>query len=194
MKELIVSRLLETSWILKSLSENAKLVEKIQNAAMKILEALEKGNKVLFCGNGGSAADAQHLAAELLGKFLIDRSPLPAIALTTNTSVLTAVANDYSFDDVFVRQVKGLGKSGDVLVGISTSGNSRNVLRAIEYAKSVGIFTVGLTGEDGGKMKEFVDVLINVPSKLTPHIQEAHIVIGHIICEIVERQMFGGER
>ncbi|ONN27387.1 phosphoheptose isomerase [Thermosipho affectus] len=165
---------------------------KIEKAAEKIIESLKNGGKILFCGNGGSAADAQHLAAELMGKFYLNRSPLQAVSLTTNTSVLTAIGNDFSYDEVFVRQLKGLGKKGDILVGISTSGNSKNVIEAMKFAKENGIFAIGLTGETGGKMAEFSDILLDVPSNNTPRIQESHIMIGHIICEIVEDELFGG--
>ena len=155
------------------------------------VKALQKGGKVLFCGNGGSAADAQHLAAELSGRFYFDREPLFAEALHVNTSYLTAVANDYSYDDIFSRLVKAKGREGDVLIGLSTSGNSANVIKAFEVAMETGMITVGLTGETGGKMKEVSDYLINVPSKDTPRIQESHILVGHIICELIETKMFG---
>lgn len=194
MIEKIKIRLQENIDTINSILGDSEFVEKISNAAEIIIRALKNGNKIFFCGNGGSAADAQHLAAELLGKFYIDREPLPAIALTTNTSILTAIGNDYSYDEIFVRQLKGLGISGDVLVGISTSGNSKNVIKAMEYAKKAGIKTIALTGKTGGIMKEYADVLLNVPSTDTPRIQEAHILIGHIICEIVEEQLFSNNR
>lgn len=194
MIEKIKIRLQENIDTINSILGDSEFVEKISNAAEIIIHVLKNGNKIFFCGNGGSAADAQHLAAELLGKFYIDREPLPAIALTTNTSVLTAIGNDYSYDEIFVRQLKGLGISGDVLVGISTSGNSKNVIKAMEYAKKAGIKTIALTGKTGGIMKEYADVLLNVPSTDTPRIQEAHILIGHIICEIVEEQLFSNNR
>lgn len=143
----------------------------------------------MFCGNGGSAADSQHFAAELMGRFLIDRHPLAAIALTTDTSVLTAISNDYSYDDIFSIQVRGLGKPGDVLVGISTSGNSQNVIRAIDIARELGVFAIGLTGEGGGKMKDSSDFCLHVPSNQTNHIQEMHIAVGHMICGIVEEEL-----
>jgi D-sedoheptulose 7-phosphate isomerase len=151
--------------------------------------ALSKRGKIMFCGNGGSAADCQHLAAELMGRFLVDRQPLAAIALTVDTSALTAIANDYSYDDVFSRQVRGIGTPGDVLVGISTSGNSRNVLSALETAKAIGIATIGLTGRSGGAMCELCDVAICVPSNETNHVQEMHIVIGHFLCAEIERML-----
>jgi len=166
------------------------LIKRIEEAAEVCIKSLKNGGKILFCGNGGSAADAQHLAAELSGRFYIDRDPLPAEALHVNTSFLTAVANDFSFDEVFSRLVKAQGKKGDVLIGLSTSGNSENVIKAFETAKKLQMITVGLTGESGGKMKANSDLLLNVPSNDTPRIQESHILIGHIICEIVERKMF----
>ena len=166
------------------------LIEAIHDVADTCMEAFCEGNKVLFCGNGGSAADAQHLAAEFSGRFSYDREPLPSEALHVNSSYLTAVANDYSFDEVYSRILKGIGVEGDVLVAISTSGNSQNIIRALETAREMGIITVGLTGETGGKMKNLCDFLINVPSKETPRIQESHIMIGHIICEYVESTLF----
>ncbi len=162
----------------------------IAEIAMICSQALCEGNRILFCGNGGSAADAQHLAAELSGRFYIDRKPLAAEALTVNTSYLTAVSNDYSFNDVYSRLVEGSGNEGDVLVGLSTSGNSENIIRAFEAAHTHGIITVGITGETGGKLAALSDFLIKVPSTDTPRIQEAHILIGHIICELVERTLF----
>ena len=168
-----------------------KLMSDIKKSAELIIEAYKKGNKVLFAGNGGSAADAQHLAAELSGRFYFDRPPLPAEALHCNTSYLTAVANDYGYDEVFARMVKGSGQSGDVLVGLSTSGNSPNILKAFETAKSQGLKTIAFTGETGGEMKNLADILLNVPSMDTPRIQESHILIGHIICCLVEDELFG---
>lgn len=160
--------------------------DQIQAAASLCKEALEAGKKILFCGNGGSAADSQHLAAELVGRFVKERRSLPAIALTTDTSILTAVANDYSYDDVFARQVAGLGQAGDVVVGISTSGNSKNVVKAVEEAKEKGLKAIAFTGQGGGRLAELCDVTVAVPSKTTARIQEMHILVGHIICELVE--------
>lgn len=162
----------------------------IDDVVEEIVSAYKSDKKVLFCGNGGSAADAQHLAAELLGRFYSDRDPLYAEALHTNTSYLTAVANDYSYEEVFSRMVKAQGRTGDILVGISTSGNSKNVLKAIEEANKIGMITIGMTGVKGGKMKDLCKYLIRIPSDDTPRIQEAHILIGHIICELVEKAMF----
>ncbi len=173
----------------KILRDRNILIE-IQKISEKLIEAFLHGNKVLLCGNGGSAADAQHISAELSGKFYLEREPLFAEALHTNTSFLTAVANDYSYDKVFARAVKAMGKKGDILIGISTSGNSSNVIEAIKTANKMGMITVGLTGKTGGKMKGLCQYLIRVPSTDTPRIQEAHILIGHIICEIVEREIF----
>ena len=166
------------------------LIETIERVTALIVKAFRNGNKVLFCGNGGSAADAQHLAAEFSGRFYTDRDPLPSEALHCNTSYLTAVANDYGYDVVYSRIVKGSGRAGDVLVSLSTSGNSVNIINAIEQAKKIGMINVVLTGETGGKMKAICDHLINVPSKDTPRIQESHIMIGHIICQLVEQELF----
>ncbi len=173
----------------KILSDEA-LLGRIQAVTELITNAFRNGNKVLFCGNGGSAADAQHLAAEFSGRFYTDRNPLPSEALHCNTSYMTAVANDYSFDVVYSRMVKGMGRKGDVLVGLTTSGNSVNIIKAVEQAKELGMISVCLTGETGGKLKDMCDHLLNVPSKDTPRIQESHITIGHIICELVEKELF----
>lgn len=166
------------------------LISNIEKAAQIIVDCYRNKGKVLFCGNGGSAADAQHLAAELSGRFYYDRPALEAEALHVNTSYLTAVGNDYSFDQIYSRILSASGKTGDVLVGISTSGNSKNVLEAQKVAKQKGMKIISLTGESGGEMKNSTDCLINVPSKLTPRIQESHILIGHIICQIVEEELF----
>ena len=171
------------------LSDKA-FVKKINEAAAMCIDSLKNGGKVHFCGNGGSASDAQHLAAELSGRFYYDRPPLNAEALHVNASYLTAVANDYSFDMIYARILQASAKKGDVLVAISTSGNSANVLKAMDMAKEIGVKTIGMTGEKGGKMANRCDVLLNVPSSCTPRIQEAHIMIGHIICEIVEATIF----
>ena len=188
----IVSAINDSISVKRQLLENRDLVTTILKVTEEIVLALKSDKKVLFCGNGGSAADAQHLAAELSGRFYFDREPLFAEALHVNTSYLTAVANDYSYDEVFSRLVKAKGRKGDVLVGISTSGNSKNVIKAIETANDIGMITVGMTGKTGGKMKNICKYLINVPSEDTPRIQEAHILIGHIICEIVEKEIFNG--
>jgi D-sedoheptulose 7-phosphate isomerase len=161
----------------------------ILSAARAIAEAFKAGGKVLLFGNGGSAADAQHIAAEFMNRFLIERPPLPAIALTTDTSILTSVSNDYAFDEVFSKQVKALGKKGDIAIGISTSGTSPNVLKALRVAKKLGITTIALSGE-GGKIGSLADILLAVPSKSTPRVQEAHIAIGHILCELTDALLF----
>ena len=158
----------------------------IAAAAALMTRSLREGGKLMFCGNGGSAADAQHLAAELLGRFLRDRAPMAALALTVDTSALTAIANDFGYEHVFSRQLRGLGRSGDTLIAISTSGKSRNVIEAIHAAREMGIFTVGLTGADGGAMRELCDVLIAVPAERTDQIQQLHITVGHILCGLVE--------
>jgi D-sedoheptulose 7-phosphate isomerase len=170
--------------------DNQDFINHIEAAAEMMVAALRAGGKIHFCGNGGSAADAQHLAAELSGRFYYDRPPLNAEALHCNGSYLTAVANDYSYDEVYARLLRGTARRGDVLVGISTSGNSANILRAFEAARELGVQTIALTGESGGRMKSLADMLLNVPSNDTPRIQECHILIGHIICELVEREMF----
>lgn len=163
----------------------------IGKAVEAIVTCFRNGGRVYFCGNGGSAADAQHLAAEFSGRFYFDRPVLPADALHCNTSYLTAVANDYGYDKVFARLISGLGREGDILVGLSTSGNSENILQAFAVCREKGVRTLALTGANGGRMKELADLLINIPSTDTPRIQEAHITIGHIICELVEQAIFG---
>lgn len=170
--------------------QDDELIHTVQKVTDKVTAAFQSGNKVLFCGNGGSAADAQHLAAEFSGRFYTDRNPLPSEALHCNTSYLTAVANDYGYEFVFSRIVRGMGKKGDILFGLSTSGNSKNILSAFEAARSLGITTIGMTGETGGKMKPLSDFLINIPSQDTPRIQECHITFGHIICQLVEEALF----
>ena len=165
-------------------------LNRIETVANVMVKALRDGKRILWCGNGGSAADAQHLAAELSGRFYYDRPPLNSEAMHCNTSYLTAVANDYGYDLIYSRMIDGACKPGDVLVGISTSGNSKNICNAFRKAKDLGVITIAMTGESGGEMKTLADYLLNVPSTDTPRIQESHIMIGHIICEIVEAQMF----
>ncbi len=167
-----------------------KILQTVMDCVNVMVNAFEKGNKVLFCGNGGSASDAQHLAAEFSGRFYTDRDALPAEALHCNTSYITAVANDYSYDVIYARLIEGIANEGDVLVGLSTSGNSLNILKAFEVAKDKKVITVGFTGAAGGKIKDVSDHLFNVPSTDTPRIQESHIMIGHIICELVEEKLF----
>lgn len=174
----------------QAILRNAELIARIEAVADVMVQALKDGKRILWCGNGGSAADAQHLAAELSGRFYYDRPPLNSEAMHCNTSYLTAVANDYGYDLIYSRMIDGACKPGDVLVGISTSGNSTNICNAFRKAKELGVITVAMTGETGGKMKEMADYLLNVPSTDTPRIQESHIMIGHIICEIVEAKMF----
>ena len=170
--------------------EDELLLQTINNCVHKIVMAFKNGNKVLFCGNGGSAADAQHLAAEFSGRFYTDRKALPAEALHCNTSYLTAVGNDYSFDVIYSRLIDGIGQHGDVLIGLSTSGNSKNIIKAFETAKEKGMITIGFTGMTGGQLKSVSDYLINIPSTDTPRIQESHIMAGHIICQLVEEKLF----
>jgi len=174
----------------KKILNDILLAQKIETCVNKIIKAYKENNKVLFCGNGGSAADAQHLSAELSGRFKIDRDPLDAEALHVNTSYVTAVANDYSYDEIFSRLVKAKGKSGDVILGLSTSGNSKNVVKAFEVAKEKNMFTIALTGQRENKLEEIADIIIKVPSDDTANIQESHIMIGHIICELVEKELF----
>ncbi len=170
--------------------ESPALLERLEEVIQVIITTYKQGGKLLLCGNGGSAADAQHLAAELSGRFYYDREPLAAEALHVNSSYMTAVANDYSFDEVYARMIRAVGKKNDVLIGLSTSGNSVNVLKAFDAAKKLDMTTIALTGESGGMMKENVHYLLNVPSINIPRIQEAHILLGHIICEKVERIIF----
>ncbi len=174
----------------QAMLNNPELLQTIQQVADTMVTALRNGNRILWCGNGGSAADAQHLAAELSGRFYYDRPPLNSEALHCNTSYLTAVANDYGYDLIYSRMIDGACRAGDVLVGISTSGNSKNILNAFRKAKELGVTTVAMTGKTGGEMRQVADYLLNVPSSDTPRIQESHIMLGHIICEIVEAQMF----
>lgn len=181
----------ESIKVKQALMGDIHLIAQIDTVVKVITTAFQNGNSVYFAGNGGSAADAQHLAAEFSGRFYKDRKALPSEALHCNTSYLTAVANDYSYEVIYARLIEGITKPGDVLVGISTSGNSGNIVKAFEMAKTKQVVTIGFTGEKGGKMKEISDYLINVPSNDTPRIQESHILIGHIICELVESNIFG---
>jgi len=186
-----IQQIIEASISVKaSILQDEQLLSSVQAAVEIVTEAFKKGNKVMFCGNGGSAADAQHLAAEFSGRFYKDRPALPAEALHCNTSYLTAVANDYSYDVIYSRIIDGTGLAGDVVIGLSTSGNSGNIVKAFESARKKGLHTIGFTGSHGGKMKDWSDILLNVPSNDTPRIQESHIMLGHIICELVEQQLF----
>jgi D-sedoheptulose 7-phosphate isomerase len=173
----------------KVLSDD-RIIAAVETISRKMVAALKNGNRIYFCGNGGSAADAQHLAAEFTGRFYLNRTALPAEALHCNTSYLTAVGNDYGYDVIYARLISGIGMKGDFLVGLSTSGNSPNIVKAFEAAREKGIVTVGMTGEGGGAMTSLSDYLLNVPSKNTPRIQESHIMLGHIICELVEEHYF----
>ena len=190
MTETIKNIIAESIAVKSKLLEDEATHKRISNAVDTIVTTFKNGGRLYFCGNGGSAADAQHLAAEFTGRFYKDRTPLPAEALHVNTSFLTAVANDYSYDEVYQRMIRAQGRKGDVLFGISTSGNSKNVVLAQEEAKKIGLFVISFTGEGGGKMKDSADLLFNVPSKDTPRIQESHILIGHIICQLVEENYF----
>ncbi len=186
------------SEIISRFTESGRLKEEFLKENLRTLRAvitvlaqrLEAGNKILLFGNGGSAADAQHIAAEFVNRFTMERPPLPAISLTTDVSVLTSISNDYSFSEVFAKQLKAIGRTGDVAIGISTSGNSANVVRAFEVAKEIGIITVALTGNNGGTIAEMADHSLVVPSNNTPRIQEVHITVGHVICEMVEHLLF----
>ena len=169
--------------------KNTKLLSKIENLSNEVLKSIKNGGKIIFCGNGGSFADSQHLAAEFVSRLRFDRAPLPSIALGTNSSNITAIANDYGYEEVFSREIISLGKETDVFIPISTSGNSQNILKAIKSAKDMKIKVIGLSGKDGGEMKKLCDVLL-MPSKSTEKIQESHIMIGHIVCSIVEYEYF----
>ena len=188
MDNIILKRFKESSEVkTRFLKEN---LPKLLDAIKLVSHAFESGNKVLFFGNGGSAADAQHLAAEFVNRYVMDRPPLPAIALTTDTSILTSVSNDLAFDEIFSKQLRALGKEGDVAVGISTSGNSPNIIKAFEVAKEMGMKRVALTGNNGGAISKMADLSLVVPSTSTPRIQETHILVGHLLCEMVEHQLF----
>jgi len=188
MENTILKRFKESGEVkTRFLKEN---LSQLLDAIKLIVHAFEGGNKLFFFGNGGSAADAQHLAAEFINRYVMDRPPLPAIALTTDTSILTSVSNDFTFNEIFAKQLRALGKEGDVAVAISTSGNSSNVIKAIEVAKEMRMKTVALTGNDGGVLAKKADISLNVSSTSTPRIQETHILIGHILCEMVEHHLF----
>jgi len=176
----------ESIEVKQSILKDNRLVELVQEAARACVRALDCGGKLILCGNGGSAADAQHLAAELTGRYLRERRALQAIALTTNTSCLTTIGNDYSYDEVFSRQIEAIRSKADIAIGISTSGNSKNVIQALKTAKQNGLTTIGMTGSTGGKLLHVVDCCLCIPSEQTPRIQEAHILLGHILCEIIE--------
>ncbi len=186
-----IQKVIQESILAKeALLNDSELLSRIRSAGEMIVKAYQENKKVLLCGNGGSAADAQHIAAELTGRFYYDRPPLFAEALHVNTSYVTAVANDYGYDEVYARYVKAAGQKGDVLISLSTSGNSGNVYKAMEVARQTGMFNIALTGASGGKMKDLSDILLNMPSADTPRIQESHILVGHIICQWVESELF----
>lgn len=190
-KTTIQSRIQDSVDLKTKLMQDESLMGTISTLADKLVDCYKNNGKVFWCGNGGSAADAQHLSAELSGRYYFDRPPLNSEALHVNTSYITAVANDYSFDEIYARLIQGFGSKGDVLIGMSTSGNSGNVLRALERANEMGITTVAFTGETGGNMKDTADFLINIPSTDTPRIQECHMLVGHTLCEIIEKEIFG---
>jgi D-sedoheptulose 7-phosphate isomerase len=192
MKQLILQSIQESISVKQHLLSDQAFIQKVENAAQAMVRTFRNDGKILLCGNGGSAADAQHIAAELSGRFYTDRPPLFAEALHVNSSYVTAVANDYGYDQVFSRMVQAAGKPGDILIAFSTSGNSPNILKAIDAAKKQGMLVIGFTGATGGKMADLCDILLNVPSTDTPRIQESHILIGHILCQWVEEEMFGG--
>jgi D-sedoheptulose 7-phosphate isomerase len=191
LKEYINNQVKKSIDVKQKLLENEELMTLIKEVALKCVDVYKNGNKTLIAGNGGSAADAQHIAGEFVSRFYFDRPGIPSIALTTDTSIITAIGNDYGYEKLFSRQVQANGIKGDMFIGISTSGNSANVIEALKECKEKGIITVGLTGEKGGKMAEMCDYCIKVPSNETPRVQESHILIGHIICAVVEEAIFG---
>jgi D-sedoheptulose 7-phosphate isomerase len=191
MIERISTRIEESIAVKRQISTDVSLLERIAEAVGRITAAYRQQKKVLLCGNGGSAADAQHIAAEFSGRFYFDRPPLYAEALHVNTSFLTAIANDYSYDKVYARMIEAAGEAGDILIAFSTSGNSENIIKAMASAKNKGMYVIGFTGQTGGKMKPYCDCLLAVPSMDTPRIQESHIMMAHIICEEVEKNLFG---
>lgn len=194
MRERILAEVAETQRLMSSIAASSALLDGVAAAAHMCIEALRAGGKILLAGNGGSAADAQHIAGELVSRFAFDRPGLPAVALTTDTSILTAIGNDYGYSELFARQIQALGRPGDVLIAYSTSGNSPNITRALEAAASAGVKSVGLTGSRKGKMVYLCDLCLEVPSQDTPKIQEGHLVIGHILCGLIEDAIFGKMR
>jgi D-sedoheptulose 7-phosphate isomerase len=188
--EIVKLRLKENISIKEKILSDDKLINQIIKVSEVIISCFKNENKLWLCGNGGSAADAQHLAAEFTGRYYFDRPPLPAEAIQVNTSYITAVANDYSYDEIFSRYIKAHGKKGDVLIGITTSGKSSNVIKALQTAKEIGLETIGFTGNYVDMLLKYTDYIVSVPSSDTPRIQEAHITIGHLICEIVEKELF----
>ncbi len=189
--EVIYSQIADSIAVKQAVLADKEICEAIKVAANAVVEAYQNGHRALLAGNGGSAADAQHIAGELVSKFYFERPAIDAVALTTNTSILTAIGNDLGYDVLFSRQVEAMGHKGDVFIGISTSGNSKNIIKALEVCRERGIYTIGLTGKGGGAMKPLCDLCIEIPSSETPRIQEAHMMIGHIICCLVEETLFG---
>ena len=194
MLESVIEQIKKSISVKEMMLNDGRLIELINEVVALIVRGYQHGNKVMLAGNGGSAADAQHLAGELVSRFYFDRPGLAAMALTTDTSILTAIGNDYGFGKIFSRQVQANGKKGDVFIGISTSGKSENIIAALEESRTMGIYTVGLTGASGGTMADYCDICIKVPSDETPRIQEAHILIGHVICAGVEALLFSAKR
>lgn len=190
-KQLVNEQIAESVLVKQALASSPEVIAAIQDAAQKCVAVYQRGNKILIAGNGGSAADAQHMAAELSGRFNFDRPGIPAIALTANSSAITAIANDYGYEKVFSRQTQAYGQSGDLFVGISTSGSSKNILAAIAQCQAQGIETIGLTGSAGGQMAQACDVCIQIPSQSTPRVQECHILVIHLLCAAVEEVLFG---
>lgn len=188
---MIKERIQSSIEVKRAVLNDESLLQTLREVSERIIHCFKEGGKVLFCGNGGSAADAQHLAAELSGRFYFDRKPLPAEAVHVNTSFLTAVSNDYSFEKAYARYIESTGRKGDVLIAISTSGNSGNIISAMQQARLLGMHVVAMTGQSGGEMKTMADHLLNVPATDTPRIQEVHILMGHILCEIIEKELFG---
>ncbi len=192
MKNYIIKQIADSAATKQALLDNEDFLNLLVEVAHACVDVYKNGKKILIAGNGGSAADAQHFAAELVGRYGFDRPSLPSLALTTDTSALTAIGNDYGYEYIFSRQLEGLGVEGDLFIGISTSGNSQNVINAFESAKKRGITTVALTGRDGGKMGQMADFAVIIPSNATPRIQESHLLVEHIICDIIEKEIFGG--
>ncbi|MFA6144387.1 MAG: D-sedoheptulose 7-phosphate isomerase [Sulfurimonas sp.] len=192
MKNYIIKQIADSAATKQAILENDTLLNTIVTVAQECVAVYRRGKKTMIAGNGGSAADAQHIAAELVGRYGFDRPSIPSLALTTDSSNLTAIGNDYGYDKVFSRQLEGMSQEGDLFIGISTSGNSQNIINAFESAKDRGVITVALVGRDGGKMAQMADFAIVIPSNATPRIQESHILIGHILCDIIEKELFGG--
>lgn len=190
MKEQIFKEILESKEVIDAILVDEKLISRIEKIALECIQCIKRGGKILLAGNGGSAADAQHIAAEFVSRFAFDRPGLPAIALTTDTSILTAIGNDYGYENLFSRQIQAIGRKGDVFIGYSTSGKSPNIIKALNEARNTGLITVGLTGKNTGEMSKLCDHLLEIPSKSTPKIQEGHLIVGHLICGLVENSIF----